>query len=319
MSLDKSVITLAATRANARTRARDLCLPVSIVVMLGTAYGARAIEPARSSPPRAENTSGALVIVGGGLLPDAVRDRFIQLAGGKNARIVVIPTASIKADYPELLKSWAFWKAQDVKSVELLHTRDRARANDPAFVKLLKEATGVWIAGGDQALLVAAYHGTAVERELEKLVARGGVIGGTSAGAAVMSTLMIVGGNPSARVGSGFGLLPGVVIDQHFQNRHRLDRLMGVLAKHPECPGLGIDEQTALVIKGHVATVLGTANVRVCLCASGGMPASVKVLKAGEEIDLTALTRSALDRLRTVSARPATGGSVPTTPTALMP
>jgi cyanophycinase len=240
--------------------------------------------------------SGTLLIVGGGPLPDAIRSHFVELAGGKNARIVVIPTASNKADKPNQIETYLRFKAMDVKSVQLLHTRDRKKADDPDFVKPLTEATGVWLTGGDQSRLSAVYHGTAVEKELQKVVARGGVIGGTSAGAAVMSAVMIVGGIREAEVGDGFGLLTGVVIDQHFWNRQRLTRLLGVLAKHPECPGIGIDEETALVVHGQTAMVEGIGNVRACLCACGKLPASVQVLKDGEKLDLAALVRSAMTR-----------------------
>src|SRR5262249_28359202 len=148
----------------------------------------------------------------------------LELAGGKNARLVIIPTAHTRADRLETMTTYTFWKAQEVASVRFLHTRKPDEANDPKFVKPLTEATGVWFSGGDQSMLVAPYHGTWVERELHKLLARGGVVGGPSAGASAMSRLMIVGGNPLAQVGDGFGLLPQVVIDQHFHNRNRLPR-----------------------------------------------------------------------------------------------
>ena len=105
-------------------------------------------------------------------------------------------------------------------ALTLLHTRDAKKANEAAFVKPLTEATAVWFGGGDQGKLLAAYRGTAVERELHKLLQRGGAIGGTSAGAAVMSKVMITGGNPKAEVGTGFGFLTHVVIDQHFLKRN---------------------------------------------------------------------------------------------------
>jgi cyanophycinase len=236
---------------------------------------------------------GWLVIVGGGFLPDGVRNRFLELAGGKNARLVIIPTAHAKADRLETMATYAFWKAQAVASVTFLHTRKPDEANDPKFIKPLTEATGVWFPGGDQSMLVAPYRGTLVERELHKLLARGGVIGGTSAGASAMSRLMIVGGNPLAQVGAGFGLLSQVVIDQHFHNRNRLPRLLGILVQHPQYLGLGIDEETAVVVHGGLATILGNANVRLCLPGAGKAPAQVRVLKAGEQIDLGDL----LDRL----------------------
>src|SRR5205807_1005546 len=126
-------------------------------------------------------------------------------------------------------------------------------------------------------------------KELRKVLARGGVIGGTSAGASAMSSLMIIGGNPDAQVGTGFGLLGDVVIDQHFQNRNRLKRLQNVLSKNVHYLGLGIDEQTAVVVKGQTATVVGNANVRVCLPPTVRKLPTVQVLKAGEQIDLAAL------------------------------
>jgi cyanophycinase len=256
-------------------------------------------EGSRPTPPALHmNIPGALVIVGGGGLPEAVRDRFLELAGGAKARLVVIPTASAQYDGSKMSRSYAFWQAQHVASVTLLHTLDPARANDPAFVKPLTEATGAWLTGGDQTRLTGAYHGTAVERELRRLLDRGGVIGGTSAGASAMSAVMITGGNPKAEVGTGFGFLPDVVIDQHFQNRQRLNRLLGVLTQHPRCLGVGIDEQTAVVVRGHTLTVLGKADVRLCLPPAGPEPASVQVLKAGQGADLVRLGETLLERVK---------------------
>jgi cyanophycinase len=231
-------------------------------------------------------------------MPDAARDRFLELAGGKGkARLVVIPTASLLAHTTRVFKGFNYWKDQGVTSVALLHTLDRKEADDPAFVKPLTEATAVWLSGGDQDRLLKVYHGTLVERELHRLLARGGVIGGTSAGAAAMSGVMIVGGNPMAQVGRGFGFLPEVVIDQHFQNRNRLQRLLGVLARNPTCLGLGIDEDTAVVVHGSRGTVVGRADVRMCLPPQGGRPPSVRILKAGQTIDLRSV-------LMTVRAQP---------------
>ena len=109
---------------------------------------------------------------------------------------------------------------------------------------------------------------------------------------------MITGGNPDARVGQGFGLLPDVVIDQHFQNRKRQKRLLGVLAHHPNCLGLGIDEQTAVVVCGHTFTVLGNANVSICLPPTKRAEGTLQLLKAGEVGDLLQLTRSVMTRLQ---------------------
>jgi cyanophycinase len=217
-----------------------------------------------------------------------VRDRFLELAGGQNARIVVIPTASAEFHTTGQSNCFEFWQKTPAAAVVLLHTLDRAQANDPAFVGPLTEATGVWLGGGDQARLIDAYRGTAVEAELHKLLARGGVIGGSSAGASAMSKLMIVGGDLVAEVGPGFGFAPvvDVVIDQHFTSRNRLPRLQGILTSHPHHQGLGIDTETAVVIQGGTATVIGEGNVRLCLPATERQMESVQVFKDGDRIDL---------------------------------
>jgi cyanophycinase len=257
-------------------------------VVLGLIPATAIAEPnIVAPPPRAavKEVAGTLMIVGGGKLPDAVRNRFVELAGGKKGRLVLIPTASGAAE--QVQRSFNYWKAQELASVTMLDTLDAKTANDPLFVKPLTEATAAWLGGGDQSRLANAYRGTAVERELRRLLARGGVVGGTSAGAAVMSSVMITGGNPQARVGVGFGLLPDVVVDQHFENRKRQKRLLGVLTEHPSFLGLGIDEQTAVVVRGHTFTVVGNANVLLCLPPSTREPASVtKVLKSGEAGEL---------------------------------
>ncbi len=244
-------------------------------------------------PP--EPISGALVIVGGGKLPDAARDEFFKLAGGtEKAKIVVIPTASADADKPDQAESFTKqWANLKPVSVTLLHTRDRKTTDNPEFIKPLTEATAVWFSGGDQTRIIAAYRGTAVERELHALLKRGGVIGGTSAGAAIMSDLMIEGGATEAKTGPGLGFLPGFVVDQHFIARKRGPRLQGVLEKHPEYTGLGIDENTAVVVKGRTLKVLGDTTVTVAWAKSSTKPVREDVLKTGTVLDLYQLRRTA--------------------------
>jgi cyanophycinase len=264
---------------------------VVVAVALLAAVGRTGAPDLKPMP--ADKPTGVLFIAGGGHLPDALRRHFVDLAGGKSARLVVIPTASTKAEQPNLPEMFAGFRALGVKSVTVLHTRDRKVANDPEFVKPLVEATGVWLTGGRQTRLAATYHGTLVEKELHKVLARGGAVGGTSAGAAIMSSLMIVGGKQEAQVGTGFGLLGGVVIDMHFQNRNRLHRLLSVLARHPQYTGVGIDEETALVVRGSTATIEGNGTVRACFCPHGALTeARVQVLKDGEKLDLDRLLRA---------------------------
>lgn len=291
----------------------------SLVGILLGFLPAVAAEPKVETPPSdaASAGQGSLVIVGGGGLPDSIRDRFVQLAGGKKGRLVVIPTATEWADDARIHRIHAYWEKMGVGSVKMLHTRDPEHANDPAFVKPLKEATAAWMSGGVQSRLARAYRGTAVEKELRHLLARGGVIGGTSAGAAVMSAVMITGGNPRARVGQGFGLLPDVVIDPHFRNRKRQQRLLGVLANYPRCLGLGIDSQTAVVVRGQTFRVLGKANVSICLPPSERDKGSLKLLKSGEVGDLRELRRRVKARLKAPPAETKPEASKTSHPTML--
>jgi len=286
-----------------------LAAGVATVLQLGASLAilAQSPDPAKPALVSRRASGGALVICGGGRLPDQIRNRFLELAGGPDAKIVVIPTANSMADRPEVSRSLDVWKTRGAADVRILHTRSRQQADDPGFVRpLLDDATGVWIGGGSQSKLTDVYLGTEVERQLKALLARGGVIGGTSAGAAVMSRLMIAGGRTEARVGQGFDFMPGTVIDQHFLKRNRLKRLLGVVRQYPDLVGLGIDEQTALVvdIHNHRLSVVGDSYVIACVpdgsrkgkvgeptpvAASSVSPIRVETLKAGDEADFTAL------------------------------
>ncbi len=213
------------------------------------------------------------------------------MAGGNDrARIVVLPTASFYADDPaEADYFLADWRELGAVSVQLLHTRDRQLANDRDFVKPLQEATAVWMSGGDQNRLISTYRGTLVEKELHNLLQRGGVIGGTSAGAAAMSDLMIQGGDRDAKTGPGFGFLINVVVDQHFVARNRVERLRGVLAKNKAHAGLGIDEGTAVIIRGQSLTIQGNSTVTVIWPQSSNHAGQEQTLSAGKVLDLATL------------------------------
>ena len=174
----------------------------------------------------------------------------------------------------------------------MLHTRSREVANDPVFVHPLTEATGVWLGGGQQAVLMQPYLGTEVERQLKAVLERGGVVGGTSAGASVMSQVMIAGGRDNkAEIGDGFGFLTGVVIDQHFLRRNRIGRLLGVLSSHPDLIGIGIDEQTALEVdlRTDHLRVLGSSYVVACVPDSAKKSVRMNIFADGDSLDLGAL------------------------------
>jgi cyanophycinase len=272
-----------------------LCVIAAGIAMVAVLSGnvmllSRAWEP-KAIVTRTYPNGGALVICGGGRIPDSVRDRFFELAGGHRARIVVIPTASIYADEPRTLLTLDPWKKRGPASVRLLHTRRCEVADDPEFARPLTEATGVWIGGGRQELLAQAYLGTEVERQLLALLQRGGVIGGTSAGAAIMTRVMIEEGKAKAKLAQGFDFLPGAVVDQHFMKRNRVSRLLGVLEDHTDLIGFGIDERTALVVnvRDSRLRVLGDSYVFACVPDHDGHPARLEILKPGDEADLANL------------------------------
>lgn len=236
---------------------------------------------------------GTLVICGGGEISDDVLDEFVAAAGGEKARIVVITTATETADSDDIDEEMEYWRAQNLSRLTVLHTRSRETANDPEFASPLADATGVWFVGGNQAFLADTYLGTISEQMIHNVMQRGGVVGGISAGAAVMSSVMIRNGATSPEIGRGFGLLPGTVIDQHFLARNRQERLLGALAAHPGLIGLGIDEGAALVVRGTRLKVVGDSDVVACMPPSRGRPAKVETLRPGEHANLLKLSMAA--------------------------
>lgn len=273
---------------------RSFCLLAFLLILLAENL-AMAEMPAEDwiNP---HGAAGKLLICGGGKLPQPILARFIDLAGEKEAHLVVIPTATGQIDEATESSIKEFWGSFHVASVTMLHTRSRDEANLDDFVQPLRAATGVWFGGGSQSRIAEAYVGTAVETELYALLTRGGVIGGTSAGAAIQSKLMIASGNPKAVLKTGFDLLPGSVIDQHFRRRNRKPRLMGVLDSNPGHVGFGVDESTALLVDGRDLEVIGENRVTVCLAAGNNREALSHELKQGDSVDLTALRRAARDR-----------------------
>ncbi|MFN0051288.1 MAG: cyanophycinase [Planctomycetales bacterium] len=271
---------------------------IGLVLALGAGCLCAAEPPLSSSnlsPP-----PGTLFICGGGKLPDPALLRFVEMAGGERAHLVVITTASETADSAEVDFRIDFWKKARMAEMTVLHTRSRDVADDPEFYRPLTTATAVWFIGGHQNRLTDAYQGTKTEQAIREVLGRGGIVGGTSAGAAVMSPVMILGGNPRADIGEGFGFLPGTVVDQHFLKRKRQDRLVNVLTAHPKLVGVGIDEGTALVVQGRKMWVLreSESNVVAYLAPVDGKPARTMTLTPGDEMDLVALRRAAHARLQ---------------------
>lgn len=223
-----------------------------------------AARPAQVGPAR-----GALVIAGGGRLGPDIWERFVELAGGDTARIVVIPTAAADDDFPGDWPGILPLLEAGARDVAIVHTRDRAEAESADFVAPLERATGVWFPGGRQWRLVDAYLYTRVHDELFQLLDRGGVIGGTSAGASIQASYLVRGDPSSNQVvmapgyEEGFGFLAGTAVDQHLLARGRENDLWQILDLHPDLLGIGLDEGTAIVVQGNRAEVLGKSEVLV--------------------------------------------------------
>jgi cyanophycinase len=241
----------------------QLLLAVLLIAGVGSAFSLDT-KPA-AKPTKVGPKSGSLVIVGGGLT-DAITQRFIDLAGGKDAPIVVIPTANGKdADGAGAV---ALFKRYGVTNITVLTTTDRSVANTDAFVAPLLTAKGVWLGGGRQWRLVDAYQTTKVEKELWRLLERDGVIGGSSAGATIQGSYLARGDTKNNQIMTGdhekgFGFLKNVAIDQHLLARNRHFDMFAILKKYPKLLGIGIDEFTAIVVKGDRFTVLGDGNVAI--------------------------------------------------------
>jgi cyanophycinase len=212
-------------------------------------------------------TKGTLLIVGGGNLSQEIWKRFVDLAGGSEARIVFVPTAGegLVLDPENTVHKF---QELGVKQVTTLHTRDPKEADTEAFVAPLKTATGVWFDGGRQWRLADAYLHTRTHTELNNLLERGGVIGGTSAGATIQGSFLVRGDTKGNELMEGdhlvgLGFLKNVAIDQHILSRNRQFDLIPVIEAHPELLGIGIDENTAIVVQGDQFEVIGASYVAI--------------------------------------------------------
>ncbi len=233
---------------------------------------------------------GTLVIAGGGRLPPEIRQRFLDLAGGpQRAKIVVIP--AYEADSKQVDSIRESWRALGTTSVRVLQAASREEADLATFGQPLDDATGVWLSGGQQALLSERYAGTRIEEKLHAVLDRGGVVGGSSAGAAAMTKVMIEQGSEEAIEGRGFDLFRDAIIDQHFLRRNRLNRLIGLLDAHPDRVAFGIDEGTSLVVQVHKGQlgVIGSSYVLACVPATESGTKRFEIMKHGDHIDFAGL------------------------------
>jgi cyanophycinase len=256
-------------------------------------------EPIVKGPER-----GALVIVGGGKVGADILGRMFDLAGGKDAPLVVIPTANGQDEFPADWPGLKMFKDFGATNITLLHTKDRTVADSEAFVRPITAAKVVWFVGGRQWRLVDAYAHTRTQREVERVLERDGVVAGSSAGASILSSYMVRGARENNFImmapgyEEGFGLIKGVAIDQHMLTRNRQDDLEEVVAKHPDVLGIGLDESTAIVVRGQQFEVIGASKIaihdgRIVKGAQerNGGKKKYFFMGPGEKYDLTKLER----------------------------
>jgi cyanophycinase len=220
-------------------------------------------------PDHERDTRGPLVLIGGACTPDGeALGSFIDLAREVGGPIVGITAAS--ENPVQSARLWrADFRAAGVQDVEFPRVRRTSDRFDRELAARIDDAGAVFLGGGNQVKLVAQLSGTRAEDSIKALSARGGVICGTSAGAAALTSLTMAGGEIDEEgnlveqyLGPGFGLLNfETIVDTHFSKRRRLQRLFVVIAGNPELLGLGIDEDTALIVRGHLGEVVGAGGV----------------------------------------------------------
>jgi len=222
--------------------------------------------PTEKQVPSVPN--GSLIIVGGGGMPSGLMQKFVELAGGSDARIVYVPCAE-EEDMSKDTQLLRAWEKMGAKTCSLIHTKDRRIADrDEAFLEPLKNATGIWFGGGRQWNLADSYYGTQAHRLMKQVLDRGGVIGGSSAGASIQANYLARATPienfrimaPGYERG-GLGFILGVAIDQHFTQRRRQKDLRSLVETYPQMLGIGIDETTAIVVKKSTAEILGPGTV----------------------------------------------------------
>lgn len=237
------------------------------------------VVAAQGAPPEYGPPTGTLVIVGGGNTDGTgIMEKFIELGGGAKAgRFVVVPTAGGNRDAQGKLREYSeeevlkSWRARGVENVTMLHTHDPKVADTDEFVKALSNATAVWFNGGRQWNIVDSYAGTRTYREFHNVLARGGVIGGSSAGASIQGAYLVRGDTKGSEIvmteeanhQAGFSFLRKSAIDQHINARMRWDDIIPLIKQKPELLGIGLSEGTAIVVTGDTFEVIGKWKVAV--------------------------------------------------------
>ncbi len=271
-------------------RQRRPLLLLPLFALLVASVPAASVASAQQVGP----ANGSLIVAGGALSDPAVFQRFVELAGGPSAPIVVIPTAGGADSYDQYFRGRRPFERAGATDITILHTYDPAEADTDAFAAPIREARGVWFTGGRQWRLADSYLGTKVHDALWDLLDRGGVIGGSSAGASIQGSYLVRGDTRTNTImmgdhEEGLGFLKGVGIDQHLLRRNRQFDMIEVIRAKPELLGIGIDENTAIVVQGDRFEVVGQSYAVIydanATLDSGGL---FYFLAPGDRFDMAA-------------------------------
>ena len=251
-----------------RLRSAAVAALLCPTIVLGQApfRPASPLGPTKVGPPK-----GTVIVVGGGAMGPEIYAKFIEAAGGPGALIIDVPNAGGADSYSQDGPATRGWKTAGATNVHVLFTKDRKVADSDSFVAVIKKAKGVWFEGGRQYHLVEDYGGTRAEKAFREVLERGGVVGGSSAGASILGDFLVRGApSQNNRImdypgyQKGFAYLRNVGIDQHVVARERLPDLAdSIISKYPKLLGISEDEGTAWVVRGDTATIIGRSKAFV--------------------------------------------------------
>jgi cyanophycinase len=242
---------------------RSALLLASATLLAACSRGTPTNAPSPSGPPKVGPANGTVIVVGGGAQGPELWARFIEAAGGPDALIVDVPTAG--GDSIDVAAAGKALRDAGARNVVVYHTTSKQQANDPAFVAKIANAKGIWFDGGRHYRLVDSYLGTRSQQAFEAVLARGGVVGGTSAGASILGDYLVRGA-PSSNNNivnhpqylKGFAYLKNTAVDQHVVARLRLPDLHDSLtSKRPDLLAISEDEGTSWVVRGDQAEIIG--------------------------------------------------------------
>ena len=264
---------------------RSMLFVFTAAILVTTSFAGLATVPQTAKPAAAQAApeygppKGTLVILGGGNAEGTgIMEKFIELGGGaEKGKFIIVPTAGGNRNRAGQVTVYneenisSSWLRRGVKNVKMLHTHDPKVADTEAFVKDLKDATAVWFNGGRQWNIVDSFANTLTYQEFHKVLERGGVIGGSSAGATIQGHYLVRGDTSGPDVlmtkepnhQLAFDFLRRSVIDQHINTRNRWDNLIDVIKAYPDLLGIGLSEGTAIIVTGDTFEVMGKWKVAV--------------------------------------------------------